>query len=986
MAEDAPDGTRPEEKREGEQSEAPQKPGGPVARWAMRLGASLAGALLGLLVAELMFSLRDGGAFPHLNVYQEDAALGVTLVPGRRQKISFSGNPISRIEIGNDGFRQDPSPAPDTAPDQAVLVVGDSQVFGLGVNADETFSARLAATTGTPVKNAGVPTYGPPEYLRVIEAQLAKTAFGTVVYAVNFANDPFEANRPNPERHRVWDGWAVRQETAPASTTQFPGRTWLYRDSHAFFALRKWLYSFESDSAVRVLPSDGTWKDLVDLGGYFQKQEEAAEAESELATRLYRSHVRHASLAELTSDKHVKKLAYDNTKFGWHDHQLYLASRANPGDIVIPTRGEEGPPLAASMKFVLLAADMKQKIETTLRDEARSLGDAKLRQKIEAGFEDRARWETHLAAVLNEPLRFLRASYPLLARAEEARQLVESKGARFVLLVLPVDVMVDPAEWDKYGHDPLDLAPAQALVDELTNQMRRQGVTAVDATEALRAAQPGSFLKGDIHMTPKGHEAVARALAQALAEKPPAPQPDPLVSLPPGRSRLPPPQDWDHRGEILVRGSSAAGCATKRLREWFYIQCPLKERGTAGFYYYYNEQKIEDIAIPVAVHVERGGHGETLYWNDGKVMTFITPVLPGETFQAVFQWKDATRRLFIDWSAHPKHPAPDAYFNKLDDEEAAEIATRHPVPNEARVDPIQRKVCECLAKRQPAPRCGALPARPHEACLATFANDCDALVECVTGNPAMHPRCAPGHVNAGALLHCLPLKGTAKSCASEVPIPDSKQSLCLDVPNPLAAVVGKKRVAPEPLRSEEPPPEELKAFLDASEALVGTFEKSLLVCEWERAYSQDWDFAYQMYDVCTFAPADVKSAKATLSQIEAAVKKTPILSKGERLLWLEEARQFSDWMELASHAEDSRGTLLLYGDLARAWNELAKQHDRRVTPPAPPHMRNYDWDGKSPIEWCQGFHGPATCEFFPVFKGVVPRKWASQASKMKNDD
>jgi lysophospholipase L1-like esterase len=36
----------------------------------------------------------------------------------------------------------------------------------------------------------------------------------------------------------------------------------------------------------------------------------------------------------------------------------------------------------------------------------------------------------------------------------------------------------------------------------------------------LRDAEPGAFLDADIHMTPKGHAALAAALADALASPP----------------------------------------------------------------------------------------------------------------------------------------------------------------------------------------------------------------------------------------------------------------------------------------------------------------------------------------------------------------------------------------------------------------------------------------------------------------------------------
>ena len=60
-------------------------------------------------------------------------------------------------------------------------------------------------------------------------------------------------------------------------------------------------------------------------------------------------------------------------------------------------------------------------------------------------------------------------------------------------------------------------------------------MSALDATAALAAAEPGAFLNRDLHMTPKGHDAVARALAATLAEPPSFP----TGALPEGRTELP---------------------------------------------------------------------------------------------------------------------------------------------------------------------------------------------------------------------------------------------------------------------------------------------------------------------------------------------------------------------------------------------------------------------------------------------------------------
>src|ERR1041385_1478735 len=105
-------------------------PGRRRTRWLAR-GAMMAGGLaIGLAVAEGMFYMRDGGAFPHLNVYVADPELGVRLMPGATETVAFGGNPTTHVRINRDGFRGDELAPPGK---DDVLVVGDSQVFGLGL-------------------------------------------------------------------------------------------------------------------------------------------------------------------------------------------------------------------------------------------------------------------------------------------------------------------------------------------------------------------------------------------------------------------------------------------------------------------------------------------------------------------------------------------------------------------------------------------------------------------------------------------------------------------------------------------------------------------------------------------------------------------------------------------------------------------------------------------------------------------------------------
>jgi hypothetical protein len=68
---------------------------------------------LGLVIAELAFSWRDEGAFPHANFYVADAELGVRLEPGATHEFQAAGEPadddsrecsrLSRGRVGGAG-------------------------------------------------------------------------------------------------------------------------------------------------------------------------------------------------------------------------------------------------------------------------------------------------------------------------------------------------------------------------------------------------------------------------------------------------------------------------------------------------------------------------------------------------------------------------------------------------------------------------------------------------------------------------------------------------------------------------------------------------------------------------------------------------------------------------------------------------------------------------------------------------------------------
>jgi hypothetical protein len=527
----------------------------------------VSGLALGLALAEAGFHARAHGAFPHVNAYVPDPILGVRLRPGATERIAFGKNPVTSVRINREGFRGADLPPPG---DGEIVVVGDSQVFGLGVEERETASAELSRILGgRAVINAGVPTYGPPEYNAVAAELLAKRRVRSVIYVINLVNDLFEASHPNRERHVVWDGWAVRKETAPESITSFPGREILFRRSHLVHALRSYLYARGPTLDDRGFASEGTVADLVGAAAKAGDEHARAARENEARKAERDAAIDDVQRRELTVDLAVEELTLDTFNLrgqqrGW----LYQWARNNPGDIVLKTSdvSEEGrrPPRTAT--FLYNGAQIRRQVESRIRAFAELVAELEangvqsisalppeaaarwredpwnvkyLAEEVAAGvkpnngavvigkgrahplvrtFEEREALLKRLEELRRAPAEAVRAWSPMTPILREVKAACDARGARLLIVALPMDVQVSPAEWAKYGvTDPVDMGPTKILIDDLVASAEGIGASALDATPALAAAEPGAFLHGDIHMTPKGQRALAEAMAAKLA-------------------------------------------------------------------------------------------------------------------------------------------------------------------------------------------------------------------------------------------------------------------------------------------------------------------------------------------------------------------------------------------------------------------------------------------------------------------------------------
>ncbi len=598
------------------------------------------GILCALGTVEAAFWVRDDGAFPHLNVYAPDEALGTRLLPGTSQRVAFGGNPTSSVRINAQGFR-----GADWGPPAKgeIVVVGDSQVFGLGVEENQALPAMLAEVTGRPVMNAGVPTYGPQEYLAVVERLLVERKPSAVVVVVNLANDLFERDRPNRDRHKVWDGWAVRSETMPEAVLEFPGRRLLFRESHFVHAARRWLYTHEDDADLGV-PSEGGLADLLPVapaageGPMVQAQEQGSldaalagvtgiteatpDNPSSVAAR-----VQQAAQDRLYLERdlfHMLKQVDDTWTYDDIVGVEAVRAQNRPGDIVYEREAEGARGVTVTAELLKRAVQLRKTAVSSLREWVKAHPD---HDRAEDARELLAEWDAK-KATLDSLATSLDGGgvvdSPLVGFVRELKTLCEGAGAELIVVALPLDVQVSSAEFEKYGRLAEDMTATRVLLDELVGSSRRAGVRAVDLTSALAAAEPGAFLNADLHMSPTGTKSAAAAIARTLDEPKPAAAPG--TGFPEGRSRLPTVAEMALAPEITVKGSSRNRCSTRQLREWLVVECAALWQGS--------QRGAQSVP---RVHVEAAPL-ETAWSLSYDATTVMMPLLAGREARVQLAW------------------------------------------------------------------------------------------------------------------------------------------------------------------------------------------------------------------------------------------------------------------------------------------------------------------------------------------------------------
>lgn len=659
----------------------------------------LVGLTLGVVIAEFAFRARDDGAFPHLNLYEADATLGVKLSPNAEMRLKLGNNPTTTIHTNALGFRGGDWPAP-AATD--VLVVGDSQVFGLGVEDSETFSAQLASLRKVNVLNAGVPTYGPGEYTALVERLVAERKPKHVVYVMNVSNDLFELGIANTKRHQVWDGWAVRTETAPAATTNFPFRHAVMNRSHLVYALRRLVAG--NANLAQESAGEGTWKDIVTASSSTKPLEDTDVATRE-ALEKRNTTTKQLDALQLDLDRHVSRRIQDSEGYAQAAKVLPVLKQGDPRDIVSVPFLEGARSVEVTAYQLYTAALGVEGNEDKLLALAEKTKDTELKELVQ---KRKALRET-LGATLGSVN--AHAPTPLEAMLQRTKAACDKSGATLLVVALPLDVMVSKDEWKKYGKEPTDLSVTQVLLDDMVSRAEAIGALAVDPTEALRNAEPGAFLDGDLHLTPKGHQALAAAINVAL-DRPLKPKS--TLVLPEGRSWPPTEDEWRAVAEVNVKGSTAANCDTRQVREWFRMICKNQ----------YSDEDGPTLTIS-SIEVTSGGHGDVLLDGLYSQRMVQLPVLEGDAVTVRVDWEDHARVLTIE---HPKGGQPTRTFSE---------PVKHAVTEAMELKRLDENGAPCRGGR----------------CTIEWSN------------PVRVVACREGTVASGALRRCASPCSTAKPCA-----------------------------------------------------------------------------------------------------------------------------------------------------------------------------------------------------------------------------
>jgi len=209
-----------------------------VRKHLLPLGTLILSVLLSLLAAEVV--IRAARPQPRLVItpggfYTTDPPGRYRLSPGYRGRIYNRAEYDNEIRINTEGLRGEESGQQREGLTR-LLSIGDSFVFGVGVEDFETFTAVIAdrlVEQGIPAEglNAGIPAFGVPDAVSWLSRHGIDLRPDVVILSIFQGNDLVDAS-PDREEILIVDGLLVPGKSAGGI------KAWLYRHSHLYVLVK----------------------------------------------------------------------------------------------------------------------------------------------------------------------------------------------------------------------------------------------------------------------------------------------------------------------------------------------------------------------------------------------------------------------------------------------------------------------------------------------------------------------------------------------------------------------------------------------------------------------------------------------------------------------------------------------------------------------------------------------------------------------------
>ena len=212
-----------------------------VKKHLLPMGMLALSAVLSVLAAE--FVVRGVRPQPRLVItpggfYTVDPPGRYRLSPGYRGRIYNRAEYDNEIRINAEGLRGE-EVGQKTERLTRLLAIGDSFVFGVGVEDTETFTAVMAdqlTEIGVPAAglNAGIPAFGVPDAVSWLARRGLALQPDVVILSIFQGNDLVDAS-PDREEILIVDGLLVPGQSAGGI------KAWLHRHSHLYVLLKSLL-------------------------------------------------------------------------------------------------------------------------------------------------------------------------------------------------------------------------------------------------------------------------------------------------------------------------------------------------------------------------------------------------------------------------------------------------------------------------------------------------------------------------------------------------------------------------------------------------------------------------------------------------------------------------------------------------------------------------------------------------------------------------